>query len=178
MVHSNSWSVSGAYQCDLEGYDCIVRHTSKSFREYTRNLFAEYSIFPTGMKYSLSFSGPWSRDSGYLLWVRTPSNTELGLDADERNHTLWPDCRMCLSLCSLSTYTSEYHKQRVSAWPTSFNSTAYLNVYLRDLHSAVRYDHRLAYDMASTLSESVSELAAATCCWQKYNQDHEKPPLS
>ena len=78
------------------------------------------------------------------------------MDEDERNHTLWPDCSMCLSLCSLSTYRSEYHKQRINSWPTGVNTTAYLNVFLRDLHSAVRYDNRLAYDMAGTLSECAS----------------------
>lgn len=41
-----------------------------------------------------------------LYWVRVAD--DVGLTAEERNHSLWPDCRPCMPMCSLSVYDTDY----------------------------------------------------------------------
>ncbi|XP_034234042.1 pickpocket protein 19-like [Thrips palmi] len=74
-----------------------------------------------------------------LFWVRLPE--EIGTTPEERNHSLWPDCRACLSMCSLSIYEAEYLTDRS---PNLFTaaSAGFVNVFYRDLHSAIKYSER------------------------------------
>ncbi|KAK3928863.1 Pickpocket protein 19 [Frankliniella fusca] len=73
-----------------------------------------------------------------LLWVRVTDEDLPGTTAEERNHSAWPDCRACLPPCSQSIYQTEF-KTVNSVHTPNHSAAAFLNVFYRDLHSAVKY---------------------------------------
>ncbi|KAJ1520808.1 hypothetical protein ONE63_003899 [Megalurothrips usitatus] len=88
------------------------------------------------------------QNSPYLYWVRTPASPRslpwerLGTTADERNASLWPDCRACLPMCSASHYRTEFDSRPTSALVPNYTAAAFINVFVRDHNSAVQYKER------------------------------------
>lgn len=99
------------------------------------------------------FRAPWL--SGRLQWVRAASLSavEVGVDASERNYSLWPDCRPCLPQCTHSSYLTDFKSVADSVYMPTIRGVAVLNVYYRDLHSAVKYMERRDMEPIEKLRE-------------------------
>ncbi|XP_052121190.1 pickpocket protein 19-like [Frankliniella occidentalis] len=79
--------------------------------------------------------------AGRMQWARVTPEDLPGASPEERNHSAWPDCRPCLPMCSLTAYDSEFSTSR-SLYVPKHGAAAFLNVFYRDLHSAIKYTER------------------------------------